>query len=88
MLIRTGLLMRARFVCVYVCVEIPADTLKPRNRHPSESWKRISTAEWLVIHFDFALSRPASTKIKIKMDPSFRWDDVSFFCFYRPWLIT
>jgi len=21
------------------------------NRHPSERWKRFSTAEWLVIHF-------------------------------------
>jgi hypothetical protein len=51
------------------------------NRHPSESWKRFSTAEWLVIHLDLALrfASHEQPKVKVKMDPSFRWDDVDNF---------
>ena len=33
---------------------IPTQAIKT-NRHPSASWKRFSTAEWLVIHLDLAL---------------------------------
>jgi hypothetical protein len=39
------------------------------SRHPSESWKSFSTAEWLVIHFDLSFQEQST------MDPSFRWDD-------------
>ncbi|HYM85250.1 MAG TPA: hypothetical protein VET30_00805 [Pseudoxanthomonas sp.] len=42
------------------------------SRHPSASWKRPSTAEWLVIQVAFDLQ---VDNIKIKMDPSLRWDD-------------